>query len=200
MSEQAFKADLCRYLKSARESVVWKLDGLAEYELRRPLVRTGTNLLGLVKHLTAVEYGYFGETFGRPSPDQPDYDFDADPNADFIAETHESREGIIGAYQKAWRHADATISELPLDAVGHVPWWPQERAEVTLHHIIVRVVEETGHHAGHADIIRELIDGAIGLHPDRPNLAFEECDAHRAFYDRAERTARDAAGMQPGQP
>lgn len=200
MSDQDFKSDLHRYLQSARESVVWKLDGLEEYDLRRPLVGTGTNLLGLVKHLTAVEYGYFGETFGRVSPDQPDYDFDADPHADFIAETHESAQNISSAYKKAWEHSDATITALPLGTVGRVPWWPADRAEVTLHHVLVRVVEETGHHAGHADIVRELIDGAVGLHPDRPNLAAGESDVYRVFYDRAEHAAREATGMNPWQP
>lgn len=202
MSDEDFKADLHRYLKSARESVVWKLDGLPEYDQRRPLVRTGSNLLGIVKHLTAVEYGYFGDTFGRPSPEAPSYDFDADPQADFVAETHESSQDIIGAYKRAWAHADATITELPLSATGRVPWWPAERARVTLHHVLVRVVEETGHHGGHMDIIRELIDGTAGLHPDRPNLAPGNAGSHRAFYDRAERTAREAAGMgmKPDRP
>ena len=65
------KSDLHRYLQDAREALLWKLEGLSEYDARRPLVPSGTNLLGLVKHVTAVEIGYFGETFGRPSPDQP---------------------------------------------------------------------------------------------------------------------------------
>ena len=71
------KTDLHRYLQDAREALLWKLDGLAEYDVRRPLTPTGTNLLGLVKHLASVELGYFGETFGRPS-DEPLPWFDAD--------------------------------------------------------------------------------------------------------------------------
>ncbi|MGH3158897.1 MAG: DUF664 domain-containing protein [Streptosporangiaceae bacterium] len=62
------KSDLHRYLQRAREALLWKLDGLSGYDIRRPLVPTGTNLLGLVKHLTATEFVYFGTTFGRPSP------------------------------------------------------------------------------------------------------------------------------------
>lgn len=191
MGEQEFKADLHRYLQSARESVVWKLDGLSDCDLRRPLVPSGNNLLGLVKHLTNVEFGYFCDTFGRPSPDQPHYDFDADPQADWVAEPRETRDDIVGLYKKAWTHADAAIEALSLDTVGRVPWWPAERAEITLHHALVRMTEETGHHAGHADIIRELIDGAVGLHPDRLNTV--EAAAYRAFYDRVERAAREAA-------
>ena len=63
------KDDLQRYLQVARDAVVWKLDGLAEYDARRPLTPTGTNLLGLVKHLAWVEAGYLGATFGRPFPE-----------------------------------------------------------------------------------------------------------------------------------
>jgi hypothetical protein len=62
------KTDLLDYLQDAREVLLWKLDGLWEYDIRRPLVATGTNLLGLVKHLAAGELGYFGDTFGRPCP------------------------------------------------------------------------------------------------------------------------------------
>lgn len=200
MGEQEFKADLHRYLKTAREAVLWKLKGLSEYDVRRPLVPTGNNLLGMVKHLTSVEFGYFGDTFGRPSPDMPSYDFDADPNADWVAEPHESREYITGLYRKAWVHADATIEALPLDAVGHVPWWPKERNEVTLHRILIHMLAETDQHRGHADIVRELIDGAAGLRADVSNLAYEDQKGHKAFYDRVERAAREAAGLPLNQP
>jgi hypothetical protein len=60
------KETLRRYLRSAREALLWKLEGRSEYDIRRPLTPTGTNLLGLVKHLSIVEAWYFGETFGRP--------------------------------------------------------------------------------------------------------------------------------------
>jgi hypothetical protein len=56
------KRDLQRYLRVAREALLWKLDGLSDHDIRRPLVPTGTNLLGLVKHLTGVELGYLGPT------------------------------------------------------------------------------------------------------------------------------------------
>jgi len=62
------KADLRRYLQDARDALLWKLEGLSEYDIRRPLVATGTNLLGLVKHQAGVEMGYFGATFGRSCP------------------------------------------------------------------------------------------------------------------------------------
>ena len=148
----------------ARDALLWKLDGLSEYDIRRPLTPTGTNLLGLVKHLASVELGYFGDTFGRPFGEPlPWFDEDAEANADMWAAADESREQIIGLYRRAWAHSDATIGALALDAIGHVPWWPGEHSEVTLHRILVHVVAETDRHAGHADIVRELIDGAAGL-------------------------------------
>ena len=191
------KADLHRYLQDGRDALVWKLEGLSEYDIRRPLVATGTNLLGLVKHLAGVETGSFGDTFGRPCPDQLPWD-EADPNSDMFAAPGESRDFITGLYRRAWAHADATIEILPLDAIGHVPWWPADRNEVTLHHILVRVATETSRHAGHADIIRELIDGAAGLTAGRPNLPPGDQAWWQAHHDRVERTAREAAAGSSG--
>jgi hypothetical protein len=117
------KADLRRYLQEARDALLWKLDGLTEYDIRRPLVPTGTNLLGLVKHLALVEQGYFGDTFGSPSDDKIPWD-ETDPNSDMFAAPEESRAFITGLYRRACAQSDVTIDALPLDAVGHVPWWP----------------------------------------------------------------------------
>jgi hypothetical protein len=191
MTESDFKADLHRYLQDSREALLWKLDGLSEYDVRRPLVPTGTNLLGLVKHVTGVEMGYFGDTFGRPCPDQLPFD-ESDPNSDMFAFPSESREFLTGLYRRAWVHSDATIDALPLDATGHVPWRPAEHSEVTLHHVLVRVATETARHAGHADIVRELIDGAAGLTADRPNLPPGDQAEWQAHYDRVEHAAQEA--------
>src|SRR6516225_9898746 len=104
------KTDLHRYLQDAREALLWKLDGLSEYNIRRPLVPTGTNLLGLVKHVASVELGYFGEVFGRPSEEPLSWlDEDAEPNADMWATPEESREEIVALYHRTWAHSDATI-------------------------------------------------------------------------------------------
>jgi hypothetical protein len=117
------------------------------------------------------ELGYFGDTFRRPSGEPlPWFEDDAEPNADMWATADESREQIVGLYQRAWAHSDATIDTLALDALGHVPWWPDDRNEVTLHRILVHMISETDRHAGHADIIRELIDGAAGLRDGNDNL------------------------------
>jgi hypothetical protein len=193
MTQDDQKADLRRYLQEAREALLWKLDGLSEYDIRRPLVPTGTNLLGLVKHQTGVELGYFGLTFGRPSPDQLPWD-ESDPNSDMFATAGESRADITDRYRRAWAHANQAIGELPLDAIGQVPWWPTGRNEATLHRILVHVIAETHRHAGHADIVRELIDGSAGLSAASPNLPPGDQAWWQAYHDRVERAARDAGG------
>lgn len=194
MSDSDEKATLHRYLRSDRDALLWKLDGLGEYDIRRPLTPTATNLLGLVKHVASVAAGYFGETFDRPFPDPlPWFDDDAEPNADMWATPDESRAQIIGLYERAWAHSDETIESLPLDAVGHVPWWPEERRTVTLHRILVHMVAETSRHAGHADIVRELIDGSAGLRVGNDNLAPGDRRWWQAYHDRVARAARVAA-------
>jgi hypothetical protein len=110
-----------------------------------------------------------------------------------FATAGESRELITGMYQRAWAHSDTTIDTLALDAIGHVPWWPPDRNEVTLHRILVHVTTETCQHAGHADIVRELIDGAIGLNPQRPNLPSDDPAWWKTYRDRVERAAQEAA-------
>ncbi|MCG8927571.1 DinB family protein [Lentzea sp. CC55] len=189
---QDVKADLHRYLKVARESLLWKLDGVSEYDVRRPLTPTGTNLLGLVKHLAGVEAGYFGDCLGRPFPEELPFDVDADPNSDMFATAEESREDVLGLFARATAFADTSIEELPLDAPGVVPWWPEERKYVTLHLLLVHQIAEVNRHAGHADVLREGLDGMAGLRAGNSNLPEQDWRAHR---DRVEREARKAAGM-----
>jgi uncharacterized damage-inducible protein DinB len=195
------KTDLQRYLRTARDALVWKLDGLSEYDVRRPMVPTGTNLLGLVKHLAAVETGYFGDTFGRPFPN-PLFQFteDDEANVDMWAAADESREDILGFYRRAAAHSDETIDALDLDATGDVPWWPPERREVTLHLALIHMIAETNRHAGHADIVRELIDSNAGHRADNSNMP-EESEAWWADYRaKLERVAREAGDKAAGKP
>ncbi|MDQ3964165.1 MAG: DinB family protein [Actinomycetota bacterium] len=188
------KAQLSRYLQGARDALLWKLDGLSEYDIRRPLTPTGTNLLGLVKHVASVEAGYFGECFGRPFEDPfPWFAEDAGPNADFWATAAESRDDIVGLYRRVWAHSDKTIDALPLDAIGRVPWWPADRAEVTLHRIFIHMIAETHRHAGHADIIRELIDGVVGMSSDNDNMPPVDEAWWTSYRARLEQVASEAA-------
>jgi uncharacterized damage-inducible protein DinB len=188
------KATLHRYLKARRGDLIGKLDGLGEYDIRRPLTPTGTNLLGLVKHVASVESEYFGLTFGRPSGiDLPWYADDDNSDGDMWATADESRADIVSLHERSAAHSDETIETLPLDAPGEVPWWPVERRTVTLHQILVHMCVETARHAGHADIVRELIDGSIGNGPADPNVPPRSDAAWVTYRDQIEVAARAAA-------
>ena len=191
----AEKDDLHRYLRRGREALLWKLDGISEYDIRRPMTPTGTNLLGIIKHVASVELGYLGETFGRPLDiPMPWFDDDAEVNADMWATADQSREYIVDLYQRVSAHTDVTIETLELDAIGHVAWWPAERAEVTLHRVLIHMIDETSRHAGHADIVRELIDGAAGLVDGNKNLPDQDATSWADYRERLEAVAREAAG------
>jgi hypothetical protein len=188
------KADLLVYLQRGREAVVWKLEGASELDVRRPLTPTGTNLLGLVKHLASVDAGYLGEVFGRPFPEPLPWAEDDDVNADMWATAEESREELVALYRRVWAHGDETVAALDLDATGLVPWWPEERRHPALSRVLVHLTAETHRHAGHADIVRELVDGAAGLLPGVSNLGSEDPGDWAAHRARVQAAAEAAAG------
>jgi hypothetical protein len=154
--------DLRGYLQQSREAVVRSLDNLSEYDVRRPLVPSGTNLLGLVKHLTGIELGYLGACVGRPSPLPWEDDGSVWESADMWATADQSREYLVGLYHRAWQHSDESLDTIALDAPASVAWWPEERRATKFGHLVARVLAETAQHAGHCDIVRELIDGRGG--------------------------------------
>jgi hypothetical protein len=184
------------YLDRGRDAVLWKLDGLSEYDVRRPMTATGTNLLGLVKHLTFGEGWYFGNCFDRPFPEPLDdwMEDDPEPNSDLYARPDESRAFIVERFRRACAHADATIDALPLDAKGFVPWWPEDRAHAPLGRLLVHVATETHRHAGHMDIVRELIDGEFGVSPVNSNMPDVGEDFWPMYRDKLEQIARQAVG------
>ncbi len=187
------KADLHEYLRTAREVMLWKLDGLTEYDMRRSLVPTGTNLLGLVRHVGSIETGYFGSVFGRPFPDALPWMEDGEPNGDMWVRADESSQGVVDFCRRAWAHSDATIEALPLDAVGEVPWWPKGDRQLSLCRALVHVVTDVYRHAGHADILRELIDGGVGADRRWSNLPLGD-EAWWTDY----RSKVEAAALQAG--
>ncbi|MEU9439472.1 DinB family protein [Streptomyces sp. NPDC048304] len=151
--KQTLHASLDRH----RDAVLWKLDGLDDEQLRRPMTPSGTNLLGLVKHLASVEYGWFVETFGGEA--EPLW---FGPHDDMRVTPEEPTERIVALYGRARAAADTVITRLPLDAQGSPPW---RDITVSLRWTLVHMIEETARHAGHMDIMRELTDGATGDHP-----------------------------------
>lgn len=156
--------DLHWYLQESRERVLSSLDGLGEYDIRRPMTPTATNLLGLIKHLAGVELGYLGDSVGRPAPVRLPWVEDESiwDSADMWATAEETKDDLVALYRTAWQHSDQSIGLLELDAPARVAWWPEQRRDTTLGSLLVRVVAETAQHAGHADILREMIDGRAG--------------------------------------
>ena len=187
----SIKADLRRYLQEGRDALVRKLAGLPEFDLRCPRTPTGTNLLGLVKHLTGVEAEYFGVVFDRPfEQNLPWLSPQAGPNEDMWARPEESRDAIVALYHRVWTHADATLDLLALDTPGHVSWWRETSNPVSLGRILVHVTAETHRHAGHADIVRELVDGSVGHREGNDNMAAVDDTWWRPYRDHLESVAR----------
>jgi uncharacterized damage-inducible protein DinB len=181
------------YLRNRRADLVGKLDGLSEYDARRPLTSSGTNVLGVIKHVASVELGYFTDTFGRPTGRVlPWFAEGAEPDLDFWAPPEETREDVLELHRFSADASDAVIEELPLDAPGQVPWWPEERRAVTLQQILVHMLVETSRHCGHVDIVRELLDGEIGQRAGDRMVDHRDVDAWSAHRARVQAAAEEA--------
>lgn len=190
MDDYVVKAHLHGKLRAARQALVWKLDGVSDYDVRRPMTSTGTNLLGLVKHNAISDARYFGDVFDRPFSERlPRWD---DPNAqgtDHWATENETRDDILDLYRRVWNHADATIDALDLDSTGYVPWWDET---VPLFNVMAARLVDATRHAGHADILREEIDGAVGVDSDaipRHGRDDEHWEVRRVEIERIARVA-----------
>jgi uncharacterized damage-inducible protein DinB len=148
---------LTQQLDFHRATLLSKLDGLDDESLRRPMTASGVSLLGLVKHLAETEHGWFVKIYARlPEPDL--YSTDDDPDAEFRVGPDEAADTLVGQYLRSCERARAVVAAGGLDDVVPTPWG----AEVNLRAILVHMVQETARHNGHADIIREAIDGVTG--------------------------------------
>ncbi|WP_427886942.1 DinB family protein [Kribbella sp. GL6] len=165
------KSRLHESLRGARETNRSKFEGLTEYDLRRPLTPTGSNLLGILRHLGGIEHAYLCETFGRPLPPPPlpdDWEEELWHNGDMWVRSTESSAAILSWYDEACAQADRTIEMLGLDAPGEVPHWDEAHRSTTLGDMIVIVLGEECRHGGHIDVVRELVDGRAG--PDHTDF------------------------------
>ncbi|MEO7941897.1 MAG: DinB family protein [Marmoricola sp.] len=156
---------LLRYLKRESDHLLASLEGLSDYDVRRPMTPTGTSLLGLVKHVASVTFGYFGDCVGRPAGVELPWETEQghEESADMWARSEESREWLLDLYAQAWVLAEDSVRTLGLDAPATVYWWPENRRSTTLGYLTVHMLAEVAHHAGHADIIREGLDGRGGV-------------------------------------
>jgi uncharacterized damage-inducible protein DinB len=148
------------FLDGYREAVVRKVRGVSEEDARRRLVGSATTLGGIVKHLRWVELNWFQRVLaGRPQTDLPTPPWtDEDPDADFRLEPDEPLEQVIAEYQAECAGSRQVAAGRALDDTGQ----HRRMGKVSLRWIYVHMIEETARHAGHADILREQIDGSTG--------------------------------------
>jgi uncharacterized damage-inducible protein DinB len=144
------------FLDYHRATLLWKVSGLSDEQLRRPMVPSGVSLLGIVKHLGYVEQNWFQVAFqgrdGLPVPWS-----DEDPDADFRIEADETTEAVLDFYREEVAHSRQAIVGASVEDVERHP-----KRIATLRWILIHMIEETARHNGHADILREQIDGATG--------------------------------------
>lgn len=180
------------YLQRAREALVWKVEGLSPYDARRPMTPTGTNLLGLVKHVAIVEHGYLGLLLGSGIDLPEGWEDEEPPNVDMWVRADQPAELVLDTYRRVWANSDETVRRLGPDATTEVPWWPEDRRTVSVALLLTHVIAETNRHGGHADIVREMVDGATGLSPRNPNLPEGDEAWWRAYHQQVEEQARAA--------
>jgi uncharacterized damage-inducible protein DinB len=148
------RTTLLAFLRYLREAVVAKLDGLPDRDVRSPGVPSGTSLLGLVKHLTGVELNWFAWSYAGEGGENPWDD-------DLTMTESDTTASVLAAYREAAGRSDRIIDNAPdLDRPGVRSL--RETPPPSLRWILVHLIEETGRHAGHADILREQLDGATG--------------------------------------
>lgn len=148
------RGSLSGQLAHQRATLLMKVDGVDDESLRRPMTPSGLSLLGLVRHLTVTEHGWFLSIFaGAPAPYESD-----DPDAEFRVGPDEDTGAVLDLYRSTCERADALVASSDLDDVATTPWG----AGVNLRAILVHVIQETARHNGHADLMREAIDGTTG--------------------------------------
>ncbi|MFJ9697530.1 DinB family protein [Kitasatospora sp. NPDC101183] len=149
---------LLAFLRYLREAVIAKLDGVPEEEARRPGVGSGTSLLWLVRHLAVVELNWFEWAYAGLG-ERPE-EADQLPLGDWTVAS------AVAAYREAAARADAVVAQAVasagLDRPGARSLRPDDAEGPSMRWVLVHLIEETGRHAGHADILREQLDGAVG--------------------------------------
>lgn len=150
---------LARYLETYRDVIVFKVEGVDRTAAVKPMVPSGTSLLGIVKHMAYVERWWFQSVMGKRDVEFPWSDEDED--GDWRIEEGESVEAIIRLYEN-----ECAESRLIVDQVASLDeLFPRGDEEISARRILIHMIEETARHAGHTDILREMIDGSTGWGP-----------------------------------
>ncbi|MFF1419251.1 DinB family protein [Streptomyces sp. NPDC058280] len=156
------KDSLRTALDRHRDAVLWKLEGLDDDQLRRPVAPSNMSLLGLLKHLAGAELGWFCLTFGRECEPLP-FEVEGEKASDWYVAADEQTKDILNFYAGARTAADEAIESLDIDATG-TAFAFFDGATVSLRWALIHMLEEVARHAGHADLLRESIDGFTGDH------------------------------------
>jgi len=158
------KAMLLAYLNAQRNHVLGILEGLSEEDLRRPVLPSGWSCAGLVQHLALDVERFWFRTIVAGEPEQSDISPEIMANA-WQVPADVPVDTVFDLYRQEIARADAVIAATPLDASP--AWWPEDRwpnwRHENLRQVILHVITETACHAGHADVVRELIDGRAWL-------------------------------------
>jgi uncharacterized damage-inducible protein DinB len=155
------KEMLLAMLDNNRAIMVWKLEGLTREEATRPAVASGTSLLGMVKHLAFVERWWFDDFFAGGDVEYPGSE--GDPDADFRIEDDETVDDVIALYTGAIARSTEVTAGAQMDDLSVRD---RHGKRFALRWIVAHMIEETARHAGHADIVRELIDETTGYYPE----------------------------------
>jgi uncharacterized damage-inducible protein DinB len=152
------KEVLSGFLDHYREVLLDICEGLSEEQLRERMVPSGTSLLGVIKHLTYVERGWFQEIVAN---ERFAYPFDVDDvDADFRLEDGEPSAEIFALYRQACARSREALEAASMDDMVENP---ERSADYSVRWVVVHMLEETARHAGHADIMREQLDGKVGI-------------------------------------
>jgi uncharacterized damage-inducible protein DinB len=144
------------FLDFQRATLLWKLEGLDDQQLRRAMVPSGTSLLGIVKHLAYVERSWFQRVWAGQEVSFPWTE--EDPDADWRIEPDETTQDVLALYDgECARSREIVAAATSLDETAKVRW-----GKVSRRWILTHMIEETARHVGHADILREQLDGATG--------------------------------------
>ncbi|MGF1646879.1 MAG: DinB family protein [Kineosporiaceae bacterium] len=159
------KDTLLAFLQFHRDTLLGKVDGLSAERLRTRSTVSSLTLAGLLKHLALVEESWLVERFLGLDIPQPwaEVDFDTDPEWEFRTALGDDPEWLIARYRRAWERVDGIVADADLAALSAEEVRIDDRRErVSLRWILVHLIEETARHNGHADLLREAIDGATG--------------------------------------
>ena len=149
---------LSAFLDRYRETILWKLEGVTTEQASARLVPSASTLLGIVKHLAYVERGWFPIYFAGGPVNYPWAEDEPDPDIDFRVSVTDTIESVSRLYREEIVRSREIVAGASLDDLSK----EQNRGPRTLRWNMVHMIEETARHAGHADILRELTDGAIG--------------------------------------